>query len=80
MPQTQDDKDRNRLHRIAARQRKARADADEFQRERDALVLELAGRGWTYQRIADAAGMSTGNVFHIMEHARRASEKAKAKA
>jgi len=36
--------------------------------ERDKRIVELRRRGLTYQRIADEAGLSRGQAYHVVKH------------
>jgi hypothetical protein len=53
------------LRKAEARYQRAFARSEELRLERNALILEALGAGWTHAKIAEATGMSRGRIGQI---------------
>jgi hypothetical protein len=53
------------LRKAEARYQRAFARSEQLRRERNALVLEALGAGWTHAQIAKATGLTRGRIGQL---------------
>lgn len=55
------------LRKAEARYQRAFARSEELRRERNALLLEAIGAGWTHAQIAEATGLTRSRVGQLVK-------------